>query len=153
MLIKNSMKAIPLGLAITAALMFGVPTHAQTAEATATTAPMTRTQIKMDTVEFLRTHHWDDEASVWVTKAGVDAPVGVRPRAEVKAERDAFLSANRWDDKTDSWIPLNGKPRDFSTMTRAEVVAETRQFLATHTYDEEKSAYVQKMPRAARKTQ
>lgn len=153
MLIKNSIKAIPLGLAITAALMFGAPAHAQTAEATATPEPMTRTQIKMDTVEFLRTHRWDDEASVWVTKAGVDAPVGVKPRAEVKAERDAFLSANRWDDKTDSWIPLNGKPRDLSTMTRAQVAAETRQFLATHTYDEEKSAYVQRMPRAARKTQ
>ena len=42
----------------------------------------------METAEFLRTHRWDDNASVWVMRAGVDAPTGVKPRAEVKAERD-----------------------------------------------------------------
>lgn len=146
------MKAIPLGLALCAALMFGAPTHAQTAAATATTAPLTRTEIKMDAVEFLKTHRWDDNASVWVMKGEVDAPAGVKSREQVKAERDAFLSANRWDNRTSTWEPLKAGPRDLGTMTRAQVAAETKQFLATHTFDEEKGAYVESMPMTPRKT-
>ncbi|MEO6322968.1 MAG: hypothetical protein ABIR56_20010 [Polaromonas sp.] len=152
MLIKPSMKAIPLGLAMTAVLMFGAPAHAQTAPDSATKPPMTRTEIKMETVEFLRTHRWDESASVWVTKAGVDAPAGVKPRAEVKAERDTFLRANRWVTETGNWAPMKSGPRDLGTMTRAQLAAETKKFLATHTFDEEKGAYVERKPMAPRKT-
>jgi hypothetical protein len=144
---KSFMKTIPLATAMTVALMFGAAAHAQTAANTAD-APLTRSQVKMDAAEFLRTHRWDDEMSGWVLKSGVDAPVGVKPRADVKAERDAFLRANRWDDVSSAWVPLKpGTTRDLATMSRAQVAAETKQFLATHTYEEEKGAYVERAPR------
>ena len=143
---KSALKTIPLATAVSAALMFGAAAHAQTAASPAAAAP-TREAVKMETADFLRTHRWDDDMSVWVLKSGVDAPTGVKPRAEVKAERDSFLRANRWSNETSTWVPVKGGSRDLGTMSRAQVAAETRQFLATHTFDEEKGAYVAKAPR------
>ncbi|MEO6322361.1 MAG: hypothetical protein ABIR56_16875, partial [Polaromonas sp.] len=71
---------------------------------------------------------------------------------EVKAERDTFLRANRWVTETGNWVPMKSGPRDLGTMPRAQLAAETKQFLATHTFDEEKGAYVERTPRAPRKT-
>ena len=142
---KSALKTIPLAAAMTAALVFGAAAHAQTA-ASPKAAPARET-VKMETIDFLRTHRWDDERSSWMLKSGVDAPVGVKPRAEVKAERDTFLRANRWSTETSNWEPIKGGSRDMGTMSRAQVAAETKQFLATHTFDEEKGVYVAKTPR------
>lgn len=142
---KFALRTIPLATAMTAAVMFGAAAHAQTAASPA--AAPTREAVKMETVDFLRTHRWDDETSAWIMKSGFDAPAGVKPRAEVKAERDAFLRANRWDNQTSAWAPVAGGSRDLGAMSRAQVAAETKQFLATHTFDEEKGAYVARAPR------
>lgn len=146
MVMKSAMKTIPLASAMTAALMFGAAAHAQTAETTAT-APTTRAEVKMDTADFLKTHRWNDEMSVWELKSGVEAPTGVKPRAEVKAERDEFLRTHKWQNESSTWMPLTAGPRDLGTMSRAQLAAETRQFLATHTFDETKGVYVEKPPR------
>ena len=145
MFTKSSTKTIPLAAAMTAALMFGAAAHAQTAADTAT-APVTRAEVKMETVEFLKTHRFDEEKGVWMLKSGVEPPAGVKPRAEVKAERDAFLRANRFSQES-GWMPLKSGPRDLGTMTRAQLAAETKQFLATHTFDEIKGVYVETAPR------
>ena len=145
MFTKSFMKLLPLTAAMTAALMFGAVAHAQTAAAT---APETRAQVKMDTVDFLKTHRYDDVSESWVLKSGVEPPAGVKSRAEVKAERDAFLRANKYSEE-DGWVPLK-EPRDLGKMTRAQVKDETRTFLATHTYDELKGAYVDKPERKAK---
>ena len=105
----------------------------------------------METVEFLKTHRFDELRGVWELKSGVEPPAGVKPRAEVKAERDAFLRANQYSEEY-GWVPLKSGPRDLGTMTRAQLAAETKQFLATHTFDEEKGVYVEKAPRKAGKT-
>lgn len=141
MLMKSAIKTIPLATAMTAALMFGVAAHAQTAASPA------RAEVKMDTADFLKTHRWDDNMSVWVLKSGVEAPAGVKPRAEVKAERDAFMRTHKWQNDSSTWVPIKTGPRDLGTMTRAQLAAETKQFLATHTFDEEKGVYVEKAPR------
>ena len=146
MVMKSAIKTIPLATAMTAALMFGAAAHAQTAESTAK-APTTRAEVKMDTADFLKTHRWNDEMSVWELKSGVEAPAGVKPRAEVKAERDTFLRANKWQNDTSTWVPIKSGPRDLGTMSRAQLAAETKQFLATHTFDEDKGTYVEKPPR------
>ncbi len=146
MLMKSALKTIPLATAMIAGLLFGAAAHAQTAAPTAT-APATRAEVKMDTADFLKTHRWDDDMSLWVLKSGVEAPAGVKPRAEVKAERDAFLRANRWNNDNSTWVPVTAGPRDLGTMSRAQLAAETKQFLATHTFDEDKGVYVEKAPR------
>ena len=107
-------------------------------------APLTRTQVKMERDEFLRTHQWDVISENWVLKSGVEAPVGMKSRAEIKAERDEFLRNNRWDDPTSSWVSLKGAPRDVSKMTREQVRAETAHFVRTHEWNETTQAWVEK---------
>ncbi|MEO7399341.1 MAG: hypothetical protein ABIV07_01030 [Polaromonas sp.] len=141
MFTKSSMKLLRLTAAMTAALVFGSVAHAQTAAAT---EPVTRAQVKMSAVDFLKTHRYDGERGVWMLKSDVEPPAGVKSRAEVKAARDEFLSANKFSE-TKGWEPLKS-PRDLSTMTRAQVQSETGKFLATHTFDEEQGVYVERMP-------
>jgi len=142
---KSTLKTIPLATALTAVLMFGGASNAQTAASPA--ASPTREAVKMETADFLRSHRWDDDKSYWMLKSGFDAPAGVKPRAEVKAERDTFLRANRWNTETSTWVPMKSGPRDLGTMSRTQLAAETKQFLATHTFNENKGAYVDRTPR------
>lgn len=108
-------------------------------------AAVAATQLKMERGEFHRMFMWDEASEMWVMRAGVEPPMGVKSRVTVKAERDAFLSNNRWDNGMSKWIPLGGTPRDMSTMTRAEVKAETANFLRTHRYDEPTSKWTERV--------
>jgi len=108
---------------------------------------VTRSQVKMERDEFLKTHEYDPDMDNWVLKPGFEAPAGMKPRAEVKAERNEFLRNNRWDETTSSWVSLKGKPRDMSTMSRDQVRNETRQFNRTHRYDEVNSVWVEQPSR------
>lgn len=116
--------------------------NAQTAGATGGAEP-TRTQIKMERDEFLKTHRFDAGTDTWMVTEGADAPAGVKTRTEIKSERDEFLRNNRWDEARSTWVPLKGKPRDISTMSRAQVRAETRQFVRTHRWDGATQAWVE----------
>ncbi len=99
-------------------------------------AAVAATQLKMERGEFHKNFMWDAGSEMWVMRAGVEPPMGVKSRAAVKADRDMFLSNNRWDNGMSKWVPLGGTPRNMSTMTREEVKAETANFLRTHRYDE-----------------
>ena len=101
-------------------------------------------QMKMERGEFLKMFMWDEATEMWVMRAGVEPPMGVKSRATVKAERDMFLSTNRWDNGRSRWVPITGTPRNMSTMTREEVKAETAYFLRTHRYDEPTSKWTER---------
>jgi hypothetical protein len=138
-----------LTLAVTIAATLVQPAHAQTTTPAAgvplnaeTGSPKGRSQLKMDTQEFRRTHHWDEQSDTWMLNAGVDPPAGVTSRADVKAQRNLFLSNNRWDNANSQYLPVKPGPRDLSTLSRAQVKAETIQFMRTHSWDEEQSAWV-----------
>lgn len=113
----------------------------------ATAAPMSRSEVKMETAEFLRSHRWDAAADNWVLKEGFEPPAGAPSRARVRAERDVFLRANRWDAAKDVWVPLKPGPGEPQAKTRAQVAEETRQFLRTHEWNETKGAWSDKAPR------
>ena len=108
--------------------------QAQQAAATATPAPLTRAQVKMERDEFIKSHRWDADKETWVLKDGFEPPSPMKGRAEVLKERDEFLKANRWDANTESWVPLV-KPREISQLSRSQVRKETREFLRTHEWD------------------
>jgi hypothetical protein len=108
--------------------------QAQQAAATATPAPLTRAQVKMEREDFIKSHKWDADNETWVLKPEYEPPGQMKGRAEVRKERDEFLKANRWDAGTESWVPLV-KPREISQLSRAQVRKETREFLRTHEWD------------------
>lgn len=108
-------------------------------------AAVAATQLKMERGEFHRMFVWDEATDMWVMRAGVEPPMGVKSRMAVKAERDVFLSNNRWDNGMSKWVPLGGTPRNMSTMTREEVRAETANFLRTHRYDEPTSKWTERV--------
>lgn len=114
--------------------------------AAADTEPLTRTQVKMERDEFLKTHRWDEPTDMWMLRAGVEPPAGVMSRADVKAARDTYLSNNRWDEARGGWVPLKSAPRVISNLSREQVRLETRQFLRTHRWDEATSVWVEKTP-------
>lgn len=101
-------------------------------------------QMRMERGEFLQMFQWDEATEMWVMRAGVEPPMGVKSRATVKSERDMFLSMNRWDNGMSKWVPITGTPRNMSTMTREEVKAETAYFLRTHRYDEPTSKWTER---------
>jgi hypothetical protein len=122
----------PLLLSLMLAATAGMAT-AQSSTGSTGAAPM---QMKMERSEFMRMFMWDEASEMWVMRANVQPPAGVRSRAEVKAERDTFLSMNHWDNGKSAWVPVTGAPRNMSTMTREQVKAETANYLRTHRYDE-----------------
>jgi hypothetical protein len=132
--------ALPWAMALSTAAL-SLPTLAQTA------APVTRSEVKMERNEFLKTHRWDEYSETWMLKSGVEAPASVKSRAEVKAARDAFLRNNKWDSTAGGWLPLQSTPRDLSGLTREQVKAETDQFLKTHYWDEESEGWLEKSAR------
>ncbi len=113
--------------------------QAQQAQSTSTT----RSQVKMERDEFIKSHRWDPVTDNWVLKPEFEPPAQMKERAAVRRERDEFLKNNRWDPVTDSWIPLV-KPRVFSQLSREEVKRETREFLRTHEWDSTTEAWTLK---------
>jgi hypothetical protein len=117
--------------------------QAQQAAATATPAPLTRAQVKMDRDEFIKSHRWDENSETWVLKQGFEPPAPMKGRAEVLKERNEFLKNNRWDATTGNWIPLV-QPRVISQLSREQVRKETREFIRTHEWDEAAEAWTLK---------
>ena len=137
---------LPILLGVLLASSVGVVTAQSASE-----APLTRAQVKMERDEFLKTHHYDDVTSNWVLNSGFEPPAGMKTRAEVKAERDDFLRNNRFDPSTDTWVPIKAGPRDLNTMSRAQVRNETRQFVRTHRWDDITGAWVAQAPAKRKK--
>jgi hypothetical protein len=117
--------------------------QAQQAAATATPAPLTRAQVKMEREDFIKSHRWDEASETWVLKEGFEPPAPMKGRAEVRKERDEFLRNNRWDTATGRWIPLV-QPRVMAQLSRDQVKKETREFLRTHEWDEATEAWTLK---------
>jgi hypothetical protein len=141
-----------LTLGVTLAASMALPAHAQKTAPAATTTNTetgspTRSQVKMDTKEFLRTHRWNEIDDTWSMRSGMEPPAGVMSRADVKAQRDTFLSNNRWDNVNSQYVPIKPGPRVMSSLSRAQVKAETAQFMRTHEWDEETSMW-KEMPMA-----
>lgn len=142
-----ALTALTLGVTLAAALV--LPAYAQKAVPAAPavtttnteTGSATRSQVKMDTKEFLRTHRWNEADNSWSMRSGMEPPAGVMSRADVKAQRDLFLSNNRWDNINSQYVPIKPAPRVMSSLTRAQVKAETIQFMRTHEWDEENSVW------------
>ena len=99
-------------------------------------------QIKMERGEFLKMYQWDHTSEMWVMRAGIAQPDGLKSRAEVKAERDMFLSKNDWNDGKSRWEPITGTPRNMSTMSREKVSAQNAAFLRTHRWDENTGKWI-----------
>jgi hypothetical protein len=137
------MQQKPLVLLLSAAILAlaGHPSQAQQATSSATPAPLTRAQVKMERDEFIKTHRWDEASESWVLKQGVEPPAPMKGRAEVLKGRDDFLKNNRFDATTGSWVPL-AQPRVISQLSRDQVRKETREFLRTHEWDEAAEAWV-----------
>lgn len=114
------------------------------AQATADlSCPRTREEVRAECIAFLKTHQWDEAASNYVLKSGVQPPEGVRTREEIRAERNRFLAANRWDDSQGRWVPLKGEPRDVSKLSGSAMRKEMAAFMRTHRFDEIAGSYVE----------
>lgn len=121
------------------------------AQVAPTTSGATRAEVKMERNEFLKTHTWDPVNEVWMLKAGVEAPMGMKTRAQIKGDRDEFLKNNRWDEQASNWVSLKGTPRNMETMSRDQVKMETAAFLRTHRYDEQSETWMLKTAPAPKK--
>ena len=136
-------RQLALMLSATILALVGHHVQAQQAAATATPAPLTRAQVKMDRDEFIKSHRWDENSETWVLKQGFEPPAPMKGRAEVLKERNEFLKNNRWDATTGNWIPLV-QPRVISQLSREQVRKETREFIRTHEWDEAAEAWTLK---------
>lgn len=129
---------VGLSLTVSAGLLQAQTTDAKMAK------PETRAQVKMERDEFLKSHRYDNVASQWVLKDGMEPPTGIKSRAEIKAMRDTFLSNNRWNETASRWTPITAGPRDMSKMTSQQVRNETQRFTRTHRFDELSGTWVEK---------
>ena len=102
-----------------------------------------RTEVKMETAEFLRTHSWDPAEDAWVMNKDVMPPQGVKSRAEVIAARDKFLAENRWD-KGLGWVPVKADKGSTSPRTSEQLKMEAKQFAITHMYNEGDNNWVER---------
>jgi hypothetical protein len=127
-------KTLVLMLSAVVLALTGHSSHAQQATQSASPAPQTRAQVKMERDEFIKSHRWDSTTENWVFKPEYEPPAQMKGRAEVRKERDEFLKNNRWDITTETWVPLV-KPRVLSQLSREAVKQETRAFLLTHEWD------------------
>ena len=126
--------------------LVGHHVQAQQAAATATPAPLTRAQVKMEREDFIKSHKWDADKETWVLKPEFEPPGQMKGRAEVRKERDEFLRNNRWDTATETWVPLV-QPRVVSQLSREQMRKETREFLRTHEWDTVTEAWILKRKR------
>jgi hypothetical protein len=135
--------ALLLGLCLTS-MVSGL--QAQTTDDKAGAMPVTRSQVRMERDDFLKSHTYDAANEIWQLKGGMEPPMGVKTKAEIRAERDEFLRNNWYDLASESWVPVKGTPRVLSSLTREQVRAETRQFTRTHRWDEVSETWVEKTP-------
>ena len=140
-LIGNAMNRKPLKRLLIALVLGSTLGLAQAQSMDASTSP-SRSQVKMETKEFLRTHRWEELSDTWLLKSGVEPPTGVMSRATVRAQRDEFLRLNRWDEPSGAWIARKPAPPTISSLTREEVRVETIAFVRTHHWDEEVEGWV-----------
>jgi hypothetical protein len=139
---KHPALATLAAFAVSTSLFISIPALAQLpgkgdkTEPANASASSTRSRVKMERNDFLKSHRWDEASGAWMLQKGMDPPEGVMSRAEVKAARDTFLSKNRWDETAGSWKPVAGEPRNMSAMSRAEVRADTARFTKSHRWDE-----------------
>ena len=70
-------------------------------------------EMKMTSAQFLNMYTWDSVNDMWVMKAGMTMPEGIKSRAEVKAERDLYMSMHKYDTRNDKWVPMT-TPRNMS---------------------------------------
>ncbi len=106
------------------------------AQTSATKTEESRSQVKMDRDEFLKTHTYDAGRQEWMLKPGVQTPTGVTPRAEITAARDKFLSMHRWNAGSQDWVKLPG-PREMSKVSRSQVKMERDAFTKTMVFNNE----------------
>lgn len=105
-----------------------------------TEAPRTREEVRKETLDFLKTHQWDEVNGRWLPEDNL--PAGTSPtRAKVRDELHVFLRNNRWDDRRARWVPLKPQRR-LSTLSRAQVRAETEALLRTHHWDDMQGGWV-----------
>lgn len=139
------MKRLHLLPLLGASLMLAsIVANAQSSDGGTGGQPAVAMQMKMERSEFLQTHMWDASSDVWVLRAGVEPPAGIKSRASVKAERDMFLSNNRWDDPTSKWVPLGTTPRRMSSMSSEQMRGEVTHFHRTHAWNETTGAWIPK---------
>lgn len=110
-----------------------------------TTVAASRSDVRMDRDEFLKTHRYHEDDRDWMPNAAIKSDSS---RAQMKAARDQYLSTNRWDEANDDFTPMAGIPREMSTMSREAVKMETMQFVRTHDWDKASSKWVKKPMRA-----
>lgn len=142
----KSIYRLPLIVGLTLASMNGT-LLAQTASTMSVAASPSRSQVKMERNEFLKSHRYDESTQTWVLKSGFEPPAGVMSRADVRSSRDEFLRTHRFD-RNDGWVTLKTGPRDLGTMSRAQVQAETKQFLRSHRFNEESTSWEPKQEQA-----
>jgi hypothetical protein len=119
-----------------------------TAYAQATSPPAaaaTRSEMRMERDEFLKTHKYDEATSDWIPNTPFKSESS---RADVKTARDRFLSTNRWDEANDDFTPMAETSRNWGSMSREDRKMETMQFVRTHMWDNASSKWVKKPMRA-----
>jgi hypothetical protein len=107
--------------------------------------PATRSEVRMDRDEFLKTHKYDEVNSDWTPNTPFKSESS---RADVKMARDKFLSTNRWDEANDDFTPMAETSRNWGSMSREDRKMETMQFVRTHNWDNASSQWVKKPMRA-----
>ena len=132
------MKRLHIAPLILAVAMASATGWVQAQSPAATTAAAA--EMKMNRAQFLNMYTWDSVNDMWVMKAGMTLPEGIKSRADVKAERDLYMSMHKYDTRSEKWVPMT-TPRNMATMSREEVKAETANFLRTHRYDEPTSKW------------
>jgi hypothetical protein len=136
----NSSKCIRT---LATAAVLGLPAaFAQPSVGAAT--PLSRENVRAETVEFLRTHKWDEGVGSYVPKTVVAVPSYATSRAEIRSQTESFLKLNRWEEEQSAWVPRAGAERQVTSTSRAQVKEETRQFLRTHKWDDAASGYVER---------
>ncbi len=145
--LRGPNRALPL-LALALGALLGAAT-AVPAMAQNTGAPRTRAEVKKETLDFLKTHQWDEAAGRWMPE---DNPASgpTQTRAQVHEELHVFLRNHRWDDRRARWVPLNPQRR-LSTLSRDRARAETEALLRTHHWDDNQGAWVPDQPPKAAK--
>lgn len=128
------LKQLVLTLSVASVAILSQPLNAQQASPVSKPPTTSRSQVKIERDDFIKSHRWDPVIDDWVLKPEFEPPAGMKDRAQIKKERNEFLKNNRWDPVTDDWVPL-AKPRVISNISRDQIKREAREFLRTHEWD------------------
>lgn len=128
------LKQLVLTLSVASAALLSQQLYAQQASPDSKPTTTSRSQVKIERDEFIKSHRWDPVIDDWALKPEFEPPAGIKDRNQIRKERDDFLKKNRWDSTMNQWIPLE-KPRLISSLSREQVRRETREFMRTHVWD------------------